>query len=260
MKILAIGNSFSEDAMYYLKDIAGADEVEVKVVNLYIGGCSLERHWENIRTGAKEYQYQLNGRPQDRMVSVKEALDEEEWDYIVTQQASHDSGWQDTYEPFLHQIVRYLKEEKPQAEILLLETWAYEVDSTHECFERYHCDQMQMYERLRAAYRKAAEEHQLRLIPCGEVIQKLRSTKPFDYQHGGISLCRDGYHMHYIYGRYALAATWYVFVFQKSIRENPYVPTTELMWGETADAEKIETIKKVVESYRASFAENKFPS
>ena len=27
-----------------------------------------------------------------------------------------------------------------------------------------------------------------------------------------------------------------------------------------ADAEKIETIKKVVESYRASFAENKFPS
>ena len=260
MKILAIGNSFSEDAMYYLKDIAGADEVEVKVVNLYIGGCSLERHWENIRTGAKEYQYQLNGRPQDRMVSVKEALDEEEWDYIVTQQASHDSGWQDTYEPFLHQIVRYLKEEKPQAEILLLETWAYEVDSTHECFERYHCDQMQMYERLRAAYRKAAEEHQLRSIPCGEVIQKLRSTKPFDYQHGGISLCRDGYHMHYIYGRYVLAPPWYVFVFQKSIRENPYVPTTELMRGETADAEKIETIKKVVESYRASFAENKFPS
>ena len=51
-----------------------------------------------------------------------------------------------------------------------------------------------------------------------------------------------------------------VCIFQKSIRENPYVPTTELMRGETADAEKIETIKKVVESYRASFAENKFPS
>ena len=106
MKILAIGNSFSEDAMYYLKNIADADGVEVKAVNLYIGGCNLERHWKNIRTDAREYQYQLNGHPQDRMVSVKEALDEEEWDYIVTQQASHDSGWQDTYEPFLHQIIQ----------------------------------------------------------------------------------------------------------------------------------------------------------
>ena len=82
MKILAIGNSFSEDAMYYLKNIADADGVEVKAVNLYIGGCNLERHWKNIRTDAREYQYQLNGHPQDRMVSVKEALDEEEWDYV----------------------------------------------------------------------------------------------------------------------------------------------------------------------------------
>ena len=186
MKILAIGNSFSEDAMYYLKNIADADGVEVKAVNLYIGGCNLERHWKNIRTDAREYQYQLNGHPQDRMVSVKEALDEEEWDYIVTQQASHDSGWQDTYEPFLHQIIQYLKKEKPQAEILLHETWAYEVDSTHECFERYHCDQMQMYERLRTAYQKAAKEHQPRMIPCGDVIRKLRSTKTIDYQHGGV--------------------------------------------------------------------------
>ena len=48
MKILAIGNSFSEDAMYYLKNIADADGVEVKAVNLYIGGCNLERHWKNI--------------------------------------------------------------------------------------------------------------------------------------------------------------------------------------------------------------------
>lgn len=46
MKILAIGNSFSEDAMYYLKNIADADGVEVKAVNLYIGGCNLERHWK----------------------------------------------------------------------------------------------------------------------------------------------------------------------------------------------------------------------
>ena len=33
MKILAIGNSFSEDSTYYLHQIAAADGVDVKVVN-----------------------------------------------------------------------------------------------------------------------------------------------------------------------------------------------------------------------------------
>ena len=55
INILAIGNSFSQDATHYLHQIAGADGVETKVVNLYIGGCSLERHWANVQSGAKDY-------------------------------------------------------------------------------------------------------------------------------------------------------------------------------------------------------------
>ena len=44
MKVLAIGNSFSEDATRYLHDIAKADGVALEVANLYIGGCPLDRH------------------------------------------------------------------------------------------------------------------------------------------------------------------------------------------------------------------------
>ena len=39
MKVLAIGNSFSNDAMRYLHGIAKADGVDMKTVNLFIGGC-----------------------------------------------------------------------------------------------------------------------------------------------------------------------------------------------------------------------------
>ncbi len=246
MKILAIGNSFSEDSVYYLHQIAAADGVDVKVVNLFIGGCSLEHHWKNIRTEAKEYQYQLNGVPQDRYVSVQEALDEEDWDYITTQQSSHDSGWEDTYEPFLHQIIAYLREKKPQAKILLNETWAYEIDSDHDCFPRYNCNQQEMYQRLSAAYRKAARENGVRMIPCGDVIQKLRTLLAFDYAQGGLSLCRDGFHMNCLYGRYALAATWYMMLCGGKIKDNSYIPRTDLLPGEVADAEKITAIKEVV--------------
>lgn len=40
MKVLAIGNSFSNDAMRYLHGIAKADGVDMKTVNLFIGGWS----------------------------------------------------------------------------------------------------------------------------------------------------------------------------------------------------------------------------
>ena len=47
-KILVIGNSFGEDATHFLHDLALTRGINTKVVNLYIGGCSLERHWRNI--------------------------------------------------------------------------------------------------------------------------------------------------------------------------------------------------------------------
>ena len=49
LSILAIGNSFSQDATAYLHMAAEAAGVETLVVNLYIGGCSLKTHWENMQ-------------------------------------------------------------------------------------------------------------------------------------------------------------------------------------------------------------------
>ena len=61
MKVLAIGNSFSMDAMRYLHQIGLAEGEEIFCANLYIGGCSLQRHAENIRTLESAYAYQANG-------------------------------------------------------------------------------------------------------------------------------------------------------------------------------------------------------
>lgn len=137
-RILAIGNSFSEDAAYYVHPMAEAAGAQVKIVNLYIGGCSLETHWRNIESGEAAYQYQLNGVNTERYVSVEEALGEEAWDYVVTQQASHDSGWLDTYTPFIGRMQAYIRQKAPSAELLLHETWAYETDSSHGAFMRYN--------------------------------------------------------------------------------------------------------------------------
>lgn len=243
VNILAIGNSFSEDATHFLHQIAKAGGIETMVVNLYIGGCPLALHWQNIEIDAKVYQYQRNGKATERYISIKEALMEEEWDFIITQQASHDSGLLETYEPYLHKLYMYIRECVPKAEVLLQETWAYEIDSTHDLFIRYNCSQKVMYEKLYEAYHKAADSVPVRLIPCGEAVQAARRLKPFQYENGGMSLCRDGFHMHYVYGRYLLAAVWYEFLFQRSIFENKYVPSTEFAPGAQVDLELLTLLK-----------------
>ena len=82
MKILSIGNSFSQDAHAYLHKLGFAQGLDVDAYNLYIGGCSLERHYNNIVGNIADYDYQKNGRYL-RKISIEEALGKKKWDYIT---------------------------------------------------------------------------------------------------------------------------------------------------------------------------------
>ena len=178
------------------------------------------------------------------MISIKEALEEEAWDYVTMQQVSGDSGILDTFYPYILDISKYVSKLAPSAEQLLHQTWAYEIDSDHSGFVNYDRDQGKMYHSIEAAYKILAERLSLKVIPCGNVIQKLRSYPVFDYGKEGRSLCRDGFHMDLIYGRYALAATWYEFVLKESILENGFIP--QKLEGNEIDTSKIKLIKDIV--------------
>ena len=60
MRILSIGNSFSQDAHRYLHRLAKKEGVDLTTVNLYIGGCSIKRHYNNIVNDLSEYVYSEN--------------------------------------------------------------------------------------------------------------------------------------------------------------------------------------------------------
>lgn len=227
MKILVVGNSFSWDATTFLHQTAAAQGLDADVWNLYIGGCSLETHTQKLCSGEAAYELQLNGQGTGKMVALPDMLAAEKWDWIVTQQASHDSGWMDTYEPFLTTLLSAFRQAAPQAKLALQETWAYEIGAAHQAFPRYHCDQAEMYDRLRFCYYTAARHHGLLLIPSGDIIQRVRTTEPFRVSAGGRSLCRDGYHMSYSYGRYLLACVWIGRLFGVSVQNNPFIPESE---------------------------------
>jgi hypothetical protein len=221
MKILAIGNSFSEDATKKKKKIS---QGELYVRNLYIGGCSLERHMECLTGELKEYDFQKDGKAL-RKISLQEALRYKDWDYITVQQVSGLSGIEDSYEPFLGQLITHIKQSNQAAKIILHRTWAYEHDSTHQDFIRYDNKQEVMFEKILKASEHYAKKYDLPIIPAGDAIQKLRTeTKEFDYLNGGSSLCRDGYHLTLDYGRYAAALIWYRFFKGESKTQVSYTP------------------------------------
>lgn len=243
VKILAIGNSFSEDATTFLHDLAACGGSSSKIVNLFIGGCSLETHADNIRQNRADYLYERDGKDTGRKASVWEALLEENWDAITVQQASHFSGLAETYQPYLDEVLTFIKKARPDVQIYLHQTWSYETDSDHPGFEAYGRSQERMYRMLKSAYAAAAGQYRLPLIPSGDVIQKLRGCPPFDYANGGLSLCRDGYHMNLCYGRYAVAAAWYETLFGGDIRANAFLPDGV---STDEDLQKIRLIQQVV--------------
>lgn len=209
MKLLSIGNSFSQDAQKWLHTLAVANDFDLQTQNLYIGGCSLERHWENAMWDKPDYLIEKNGESTTQYCSIYDALNTERWDVITFQQVSHYSGMPQTYVPYLDALASIVRRTQPRAQVYFHQTWAYETDSDHWGFATYNRDQKEMYRRIVDASEMASEILDAPIIPVGRVIQTLRETLPeFDVSDCGLSLCRDGFHLTLDYGRFAAAATW----------------------------------------------------
>lgn len=101
MKILSIGNSFSEDAQRYLHGVATINNKELACANLYIGGCSLKRHYINLADNETAYNFQFNGEDTNLKISIETAVKSNDWDYITIQQASRESFNFGSYIPYL---------------------------------------------------------------------------------------------------------------------------------------------------------------
>lgn len=235
IKILAIGNSFSEDAIeQYLRELADADGIETIIGNLFIGGCSLERHMQCVNGNLPDYRYRKIGvdgvTKETPKCDIARAIADEEWDYVSVQQASHFSGDYTTYQPYLSQLVAYVKAHtKKDVKIVFHQTWAYAQNSDHGGFKRYGNSQKQMYDAINGALKQVIKDiHPDVIVPSGTAIQNARTSSIGD------NMNRDGYHLNLLYGRYTAACTWFQAIFKRSVVGNSYAPE-----GVTAEQKNI---------------------
>lgn len=225
VRILAIGNSFSQDAVeQYLHELAEAEGISTIIGNMFIGGCSLERHVKNARDNAPAYAYRkigTDGKKREKgKMSLETVLADEDWDYVSLQQASPFSGMYEMYEASLPELIEYVKARLPKkTKLMLHQTWAYASTSKHSGFKNYNCNQLTMYQAIADAVKKAAKVNKIKIvIPSGTAIQNARTSFIGDH------LNRDGYHLDVKVGRYTAACTWFERIFKHNVVGNPYAP------------------------------------
>ena len=225
-RVLAIGNSFSEDALEaHLHSIATAAGDSMIIANLYIGGSSLEQHLGNAQANNKLYSYRkinkFGSKTTVNDVSIEDVLNDERWDYISFQQVSQNSGQYPTIQASLPGLVDYVKSKVIYTETKYVyhQTWAYAQNSNHSGFQNYNSDQMTMYSAIMDASSKAATLMDADLlVPAGTAIQNGRTS------FWGDNFTRDGYHLNLDIGRYLAACTWYESIFGKSVIGNTFDP------------------------------------
>lgn len=239
MKVLAIGNSFSEDATRYLHQIAKADDTDLTVFNMFIPGCPLRTHYMNMLSDAKAYILHFNGTPVPGLkFALKEILMSNEWDVITLQQSSTRSGDYKTYQPYLNALAEFVRKHAPQAKLYIHQTWAYEEGC--DLLKKYgYPSAKEMFARLEKSYKKAAKDiHADGIIHSGKAMQSA-------LKKGIKKIHRDAYHASYGFGRYLLGLVWYKVLTGKSVLKNTFNDFDEPIGGK-----EIEIAKQIAEKMK----------
>ncbi|MCL2128057.1 MAG: DUF4886 domain-containing protein, partial [Treponema sp.] len=211
-RILAIGNSYSMDALRYLRDMLVENNVadsDIVIVNAYIGGQTLAGHAVSAQNNTPDYTRQSFGtggavKTADN-VTLKDIIASCEFDYITLQQASVDSGKPDTYKDSeIAYLIGFIKEHStnPNVKIGWHMTWAYAGNYDNAAFDGYGRDQTAMYEAIAGTVQeKIAPNAEFEfIIPAGTAIQNARTGY-------GDTLDSDGTHLN-DKGRFIAAAMW----------------------------------------------------
>ncbi len=211
LKILAIGNSFTENASTYipwLTDRIVSDSV--CFARLTRSGCSLSQHWTSHVTGSPDYNlnYTVGDKWQlSEIKTIDGALDILDWDIIVIQQASGESGRYVTYQPYLDNLLLLFRETNPSARLVWHCTWPYRDGTTHPYFKDYGNDPLTMYRGILDACGRIADSFDI-VIPSATLIWEMRKAYP-EVEN---QFSADGYHISDPLALFALSSLWYEYL------------------------------------------------
>lgn len=255
VRLMTIGNSFSQDATFFLDELAEADGNKLVLKTANIGGSPLELHWNKSQLHEREPGNKDGLYGNDK--GLMEILRDGPHDVVTIQQRSVSSHDIETYRPFAANLCDYVKKYAPDAKLYVHETWAYRVDDPRFGVAKPKAgeprSQREMYDGLAKSYRVIAAELNAPVIPVGDAFIAADTDEKWGYKpdttfdvknavhpalpnqthslhvgrkwqknkDGKQTLAMDGHHAS-VAGRYLGACVWYETLFDSTCVGNKF--------------------------------------
>ena len=252
VRVLVVGNSFSNNATRFLPDLAKEGGHELVIAKAQAGGCSLERHWKAVEA--------WRANPEDAAGKIYSGKSLEQhaagktWDVVTIQQNSMNSTDPATYRPYAEKLHAHLRQLAPGATIWVHQTWAYRTDAAkfgQLAPGKHAASQREMWERSRAAYAELAREFRLPMLPVGDAFWRVDSDPQWGFRpdpefdekaavHPAVPPQRHSLHVGYRWnpqkklardanhanaaGEYLGALVWYGLLFDENPARVRFVP------------------------------------
>jgi hypothetical protein len=222
LKVLDIGNSYTQDATYMLKLLTKVNQMDVSDMCLYVairGGGSF-KSWYDVYHDSDHKTYYISkvigginanistgtGEPNDGAL-FREVLTNETWDIIIInphpKYAPYYDKWKETEDyGCLNEFLSVIKKYQPRAKIGFL--------LVHSYWDHYGANteksSLLRWELIANSVKSLCEEYPIDLvIPYGTAIENLRSSSI----NNECDLTRDGVHCGFGLARYTAACCYY---------------------------------------------------
>ena len=204
LRVLCIGNSFTNNALKYVCPLLEAAQVNASSYSIYSlphSGASVKHWWTVAESGEV---VQLNYEGGERMPVEEGSLAKvlaQDWDVITLQQVSKNAVYYSTFNPWLQRLIDFILQHCTNHQVTLAWQTAWSYNKAH--------GKKSSYDRWRqitsAVQQMIAVDGINVLIPTGTAIQNARSTE-LSTDDG--ELTRDGVHLDCGVGCYVASCTW----------------------------------------------------
>lgn len=254
IKLLSISNSYGKNALWELYDICQKEGVkEIDIAVMYIAGCSLDQHWENIQNNNAAYELFRNNNgtwTSTKDCTIESLLAEGDWDIITTQNSSGLSGRTDGYNN-LNNVADYIKTQCPNSKLVWHQIWGYQSGSQWLTPNNYNGDEMLMYNSIvdRVNDTVIPSGKFQSVAPIGTAIMNARTSNLKNNVH-----LDDGSHLSEGFGYYVAAFTWYCHltgqdVYDTNFAINGMISNSELNVVVESAKNALENPYKITQSY-----------
>ena len=203
LRVLAIGNSFTDDPIAYFDAIVRASGIDRSSLCLYTavkGGASLEYWATTCHDGDEVTITRRSGLVTMPIIQapIKELL-AQDWDVVTVQQLSNLAQDSTSLSPYLPYLVNEIRELCPNKDVVIAfqQVWSYWGGDLQTSIYNW--------QNISEVAKSTIDYGIDMIIPTGTAIQNARATT-LNTPHG---LLRDDKHLAFGVGRYVAACTWF---------------------------------------------------